>query len=127
MMLPMTTSVAISEGSLVSWSSGRLIAATSSTACNLIAGVIRKTLTSASTEYTTNSTVPVEVPVETNVEWSFLGASLSTSTVGTYLDISNAYTVNGGASTYDVVFHTGYLSATRGIGILNIGPAGAVK
>ncbi len=122
MWLPMTTGVAIAEGSLVYFTSGRLAAATSTTAGNLIIGVIAKTLTSASTEYSTNSDVPVIVPVEKNVEWEFLGASLSTSTVGTYLDITNAYTVNGAASSYDIVFQTEYISATKGVGILNIGP-----
>jgi len=126
-MLPMTTSVAISDGSLVAWGSGRLIAATSTTASSDIAGVIRKTLTSASAEYSTDSDVPVEMPVEKNVEWKFLGASLSTSTVGTYLDISNAYTVNGAASTYDIVLHTKYVSTTEGIGILNIGADARAK
>lgn len=120
--LPWTTSNEIADGSLVVWSSGRLIPATSSTGGLLTAGVARKTITSASTEYTTNSDIPVEMPVEKNVEWEFLGASLSTSTVGTYLDISNAYTVNGAASTYDIVFQTKYISSTKGIGILNIGP-----
>lgn len=127
MWLPMTTSVAIGAGHLVSFSSGRLIEATSTTAPELIVGVIRHAITSASAEYSTASDVEVEVPVEQNVEWEADGTSFSTSTVGTYLDITDGDHVNGAAGTYDVFFHTKYISTTKGIGILNIGPTARAK
>lgn len=127
MYLPVTASTALSANSLVAWSSGKLIAATSSTACNLIAGVLRHAIASTDDDYASERMVEVEVPVEMNVEWDFDGTSLSTSTRGTYLDITSSTSVNGGGSTYDIVFQTGYVSTTKGVGILNIGPHAAVK
>jgi len=127
MWLPVTASTALSANSLVAWSSGKLIAATSSTACNQIMGVLRHAIASTDDDYATERNVEVEVPVEMNTEWKFDGTSLSTSTRGTYLDISSSTSVNGGASTYDIVFQTKYISSTKGIGILNIGPHAAVK
>lgn len=127
MSLPVTASTEIGVGALVAWSSGKLIAATSTTASSDIVGVLRKAITSSDSDYASERLVLVEVPVEKNVEWLFDGTSLSTSTRGTYLDLTDSVTVNGGASTYDIVWHTGYVSATKGIGVLNIGADARAK
>jgi hypothetical protein len=122
--LPWTTSNVGYAGGIVAWSSGRLIMATSTTAPSAHVGVLREAVATTDAKYTTAGNVMVEVPTEVNVEWLGDAASLTTSTVGTFLDISDSKTVNGGASTYDVVQHVGYISATKGIFILNLGIGG---
>lgn len=125
MWLDVTTSTAISKGALVAWSSGYLIAATSTTAPSTIAGVLCKAIASTDSDYATARLVAVEVPVENNVEWEFAVTSgLVAADRGLYCDLTDSVTVNRGGSTYDVVQITHVLSTTKGQGILNIGISG---
>lgn len=125
MWLDVTTSTAIAKGYLVAWSSGYLIAATSSTAPSTIAGVLAKTIAATDSDYATARLVPVEVPVENNVEWEFpVTSGLVAADRGLYVDLTNGGTVDRSGSTYDVVQVTHVLSTTKGQGILNIGISG---
>jgi hypothetical protein len=132
MYFPSTTSQAIAKGSLVSLSSGCLIPATNSVAPELIVGVIRHAITSASDEYTTSLPVEVEVPVEKMVVWNAPVAvgTLAATSVGTYMDLTTADDGSGvdqSAGTYDVVYCTKYISASEGEFVLNIGPDARAK
>lgn len=123
-----TASQAIVKGACVALSSGRLIPAANDTDPSTIVGVIRHAITSADTEYATAGTpVEVEVPVEKNVVWEAdvtTDGALTNTDQGTYMDLTTGDTgdeVDTTVSTLDTVFCTGYVSATKGYFVLNIG------
>lgn len=132
MWLPVTASTAIAEGSLVSFASGLLVAATASVAGNTIPGVLRKAIAATDSDYAISGRlVPVEVPVEKNVVWKAPSqGTLATTTVGTFMDLDSGNAgigVNQAGGTYDVVQHIKYLSASVGHFILNIGTDAIAK
>ena len=121
MYLPVTPSTAIAAGALVAWASGKLIAATSTTAATITAGVLVEAITSSDSDYADDRLVAVEVPVEKNVIWEAdVTSGLVAADRGLYQDLTDASTVNRGASTYDIVQCTKVLSTTKGEFILNI-------
>lgn len=124
-----TASQAIGAGAVVALTSGRLIPAANDTDPSVIVGVIPQAITSASTAYATAGTpVAVEVPVEKNVVWEAdvtTDGALVNTDQGTYMDLTTADTglaVDTTVSTLDTVFCTGFISATKGEFVLNIGP-----
>ena len=124
-----TASQAIGEGAVVALSSGRLIPAEDDTNPTTIVGVIRHAITSSDPEYGTAGTpVEVEVPVQMFVEWKVDMLSthdLVNTDQGTYMDLTTADTgleVNGAVSTLNTCFCTGFISASKGLFVLNIGP-----
>ena len=120
--LPVTPSTAIAEGSIVSFSSGYLIAATSSTTALSHAGVLRKTIAATDADYAVARTVPVEVPVEKNVVWEApVTSGLVAADVGLLVDLTNAYTIDRSATVIDAAQVVKVLSTTLGHFILNIG------
>lgn len=126
--LPVTTSTAIAAGALVAWSSGLLIAATSSTAGFSIAGVLRKTIAATDSDYATARLVPVEVNAEENVVWKAdVTATLVAADLGLYCDLTDASTINRGASTYDIAQPIKLLSTTKCLCLLNIGVLSRAK
>lgn len=128
MYLPVTASTELSYGALVAFDSGKLIAATSTTAGNEIAGVLRKKIASTDSDYADERLVPVEVPVEMNVVWEAdVTANLEAADIGLYQDITDSTHVDRTASTYDIAQCVKVISATKGEFHLNIGVAGAVK
>ena len=118
--LPVTASTAIAQGALVAFSSGKLIAATSSTASNLLVGVLKKAIVATDSDYATDSRlVEVNVPTEKNTEWEFdCGASLVVGDVGYLADLTDSVTVNRGATSVKVVRITKVISTTKGRGII---------
>lgn len=121
MSLPVTASTAIAAGALVAWSSGKLIAATSTTARESIAGVLVKAIAATDADYADERLVEVEVPVEENVVWEAdVTSGLVAADRGLFQDLTDASTVNRGASTYDVVQCKTVLSTTKGLFILQI-------
>lgn len=119
--LPVTTSNAFAKDSIVAESSGYLIPATSSTAALAHIGVIPKAITSASPEYTAGGLVPVIVPVEKNVEWlGDVTSGLVAADVGLLVDLTDASTINRGASTYDAAMVRKVITSTKGVFVLNL-------
>jgi hypothetical protein len=118
--LPVTVSTVLSKDSIVSFSSGYLIAATSSTAALTHAGVVRHAITAADSDYATARTIEVEVPVEKNVQWKCTTASLVAADVGLEVDLTDALTLNRGASSVDVAMIHGVVSATEAIAVLKL-------
>ncbi|MEY2595076.1 MAG: hypothetical protein RI965_348 [Bacteroidota bacterium] len=132
MWLPVTPSTAIGNGAAVSFSSGKLIAATNTEKPYNIVGILKKAVAATDSDYALDRLVPVEVPVEKNVEWTFdvLDGTLAATDVGTYKDLNQLDTglgVDAGASSLDVVFVTRFLSASKGRGVLNTGPGSAIN
>ena len=125
MWLPVTTSTALSIGSLVAFSSGKLIAATATTAPTSIIGVLRHAIAATDSDYATERLVEVEVPVENNVVWEEdVTSGLVAADIGLFQDITSATHVNRAASSYDVVQCVKVLSTTKGLFILNVGTSG---
>lgn len=122
-----TASQAIVAGAVVAFSSGRLIPAANDTEPSTCIGVIKDAITSSDTAYATAGTlVAVEVPVEKNVVWEcgILADDLANTDQGTYMDLTTADTgdeVDTAVSTLDTVFCVGYITASLGKFVLNIG------
>lgn len=120
--LPVTVSTTFSEGGLVALSSGQLIEATATSAAETIIGVIRHGIAATDADYAVARLVEVEVPTELNVIWEAdVTATLATTDVGTFCDITDNLTVNRDASTYDIAMCTRFLTTTKGEFVLNIG------
>ena len=128
--LPWTTGQTVTKGGLVCWATGKLVPAVAGYAGDRIVGVIPEAITSASDVYTTQGNVSVEVPVEPNVVWECdvdSTEALVATDMGDYMDLSSESgytndTVDSGESTEDIFYCVGYISATKGLFILNIGP-----
>lgn len=119
--LPVTASTAIAQGAIVSWSSGKLIAATSSTTALSHVGVLKKTIATTDADYADERLVPVEVPVEKNVEWiGDVTSGLVAADRGLEVDLTDASTINRAASTVDAALVREVLSTTKGIFVLNL-------
>lgn len=113
--MPVTPSTAITAGTLVTFSSGKLIAATSSTAAVDIAGVLRHTIASTDTDYASDRLVEVEVPLEKNVVYTAdVTSGLVATDIGLEVDLTDGATVNRGATSVKAVKCVGRLSATKG-------------
>ena len=116
MLLPVTASTALTKDTLVTFSSGLLIAATSSTASADIVGVVRKTIASTDSDYATSGRlIPVEVPTERYTVWEGTTASAVSTDIGIETDLTDAGTVNRGATSVKAVRMNKLLSATRGL------------
>lgn len=129
--LPWTIAQTVQEGGLVALHNGQLIPAVVGSAPEIasIMGVIRHAVTTASDEYTYQRDVEVQVPIELNVEWIVdvdTTEALILTDIGSYFDLSAVAGltncgVDTGESTYDVFQCVGFISATKGIFVLNIG------
>jgi len=116
MYLPVTTSTAFTKDTLVTITSGLVAAATSGTASADIVGVIRKTIASTDTDYATSRLVPVDVPVERFTVWEGdITATAVSTDVGVEVDLTNAGTVNRGATSVKAVRMNKFISATKGL------------
>lgn len=113
--MPVTTSTALSKDSLVTYTSGLLVAATSSTAAVDIHGVLVKAIVSTDLDYATARLVEVRVPVERNTIWEAdVTSGLVATDIGAEVDLTDASTVNRAASSVKVVRPTRVLSTTKG-------------
>jgi hypothetical protein len=123
--LPATASTAFSKGAIVSWSSGYLIPATSSTTALSHAGVIERAVLSTDLDYaTTGHLVPVSVPLEKNVVWKGdTTATLVVGDVGLEVDLTDSLTINRAASSIKVAMVHGVLSTTLGLFLLKLNGA----
>ncbi len=130
MSLPWTTGQTVTAGGLVAWATGKLIPAVAGYAGDRIVGVIPDAITSSTDVYTTQGNVLVEVPIEVNVVWKAdvdTTEALVATDMGDYFDLSSAGAlynnghVDTGESTEDIFYCVGFISATSGLFILNIG------
>ena len=131
MWLPWTIGQTVQAGGLVAWSTGKLIPMIAGASPTIAAGigVIPGAITSASDVYTTQGNVAVEVPAELNVIWECdvdAVAALTNTDMGDYMDLSSVTATTNSAvdssqSSEDPFFCVGFISATKGLFILNIG------
>lgn len=120
--LPVTASTAIAKGSIVSFASGYLIAATASTTALSHVGVLVKDIVATDADYAVARKVPVEVPVEKGVVWEApVTSGLVAADVGALVDLTDAVTIDRSASTIDAAQVVKVISSTKGHFILNLG------
>ena len=128
MWLPVATSEVIAKDALVGWVSGRLNEANNTMAGSAIMGTLRHAIASTDSDYATARLVEVQVPVEKNVVWECdvtTAAALTSTDMGEFHDLTTADTGTAfatGSSSIDVGYCVGFISATKGLYILNIGP-----
>ncbi len=113
---PKTASTALSNGALVTLSSGQLIAATTTSVKHV--GVLIKAIASGDSDYASATSVPVLVP-EPDSLFIADAASLTAALVGTTMDLTDSVTVNGAADSHHAVTLITYISATKGIFRIN--------
>jgi hypothetical protein len=118
--LPVTPSTALAAGSLVAFTSGKLVAATAVTTAPSIVGVLKQAITATDADYASNRLVPVEIPAERHVIWEFSGTGFGATDIGTHVDLTDASNVDGAATAVGVVLPTKILSSTKAQGFVKI-------
>lgn len=117
--LPVTPSTALSKNSLVAFTSGKLVAVTAGTTNVNIVGVLKRAIVAADSDYASDRLVPVEVPTEKHTVWEAdVTSGLVAADVGLEQDLTDASTVNRGASTTDIVKCLSVISTTKGLFLL---------
>ena len=106
---PKKASTAFTAGELVTADGSGNVKPATSTSTSIV-GVCRSTV--ASTD-TTNDLIAIEVPVEPTVEWNALTSGATASNVGLAYDLTDANTVNLGATAVKIVTVVGVISATQ--------------
>lgn len=113
--LPVTTSTAITKGAIVSFSSGYLIAATSSTTALTHAGILKKTIASTDADYATARKVAVYVPMDKYCEMKGdVTSGLVAADVGLEVDLTDSLTINRAATSIKVAMVKDVISSTLG-------------
>lgn len=119
--LPVTASTALAADSLVTFTSGRLVAATAGTTAVNIVGILQAPITASDADYAATRNVGVLVPVDKHVVYECdVTSGLVAADVGLEQDITSATHINRGASAIDVAKCIGVLSATKGLFWLRI-------
>lgn len=124
-MLPVTTSTVLAKNSLVTFTSGLLVAATAGTASVDIAGIYdSKAIAATDSDYATARLIAVKVPtgrhflVEADVT-----SGLVAGDIGGEFDLTDASTVSRAASSVDVVKCIRVISTTKGLFWLKVNGA----
>lgn len=114
--MPATVSTAFSKNSLVTFTSGELVAATAGTAAVDVFGIIEKAVASTDSDYATARLLPIKVPTErfALVE-ADVTATVATTDVGLEVDLTNSTTVNPDAGSVDVVKIIKVISSTKAL------------
>ena len=113
--LPVTPSTAIAEGAIVTFTSGKLVAATAGTTAANTVGILKKAIVASDADYASDRLVSVLVPVEQNVVFEAdVTSGLVATDIGGEFDLTSATHVNRGASSVDVVKCIGVVSSTKG-------------
>lgn len=119
--MPVTASTVLAANSLVTMTSGKLVAVTASTAALLIEGVLEGAIAAADADYASERTVSVLVPTEKNTIWEGdVTSGLVATDTGTEVDLTDASTVNRAAGSVDIVKVRGVISTTKGLFNLKI-------
>lgn len=116
LFMPVTPSTALSNYSLVKFTSGKLVASTAGTAAVDNFGILNKVIASTDSDYASDRLVPVLVPTERHaIVEADVTSGLVATDVGGEFDLTDASTIDRGASTVDAVKCIRRISATKGI------------
>ena len=108
-----TASTTLLANSLVSTTSGQLIAGTSTTASH-VGVLLRGSATGDGYgDFASATKVPVLIPSQDAI-FEADATSLTASLVDTVMDLTDSVTVNGGANSHHAVQLVKYISATKG-------------
>jgi RNase P/RNase MRP subunit p29 len=111
-------SVAMTNGALLAADgSGAVTVATSTT--NNIVGVSTRVVAATDADYAASTEVGVIMPNDNAVFQMDVTGTLTAAMVGNAYDLSDAYTVNVGATAKKVVTCVGFISATQGLFKIN--------
>jgi hypothetical protein len=121
LFLPVTPSTALSKESIVRFASGKLVASVAATTAADNFGILAKAITSADSDYASDRLVPVLVPTEKHalVE-ADVTATLVAGDVGLEVDLTDASTLNRGASTIDAAKVVRFISTTKCLAMLKL-------
>lgn len=120
-LLPVTPSTAIAGDTLVTFSTGKLVAAGAATAASAIVGILKNTIAATDSDYASDRLVPVLVPVEKHVVYEGdVTSGLVAADVGLEQDLTDGATVDRTASAVDVVKCVGVISSTKGLFFIKI-------
>lgn len=112
--MPVTPSTALLKNSLVTFTSGKLVAVTAGTAAADIIGNLERAIVAADTDYASDRLVPVYIPTERfNLFEADVTTGLLATDVGTEVDLTDSATVNRGASSVKAVKIMQRISATK--------------
>jgi hypothetical protein len=112
-----TASTALSDASVVAFSSGELVAATSGINADAIAGVMVGAVVSTDPDYATASLKTVDVPRPRHDRFIAdigTGKTVAQSNVGTFCDLVDANSIDPATSTHGHVFIERLISTTGG-------------
>lgn len=122
--MPVTPSTAIARGTLVAFTSGKLVAATSATTTLFIEGILDKAIVSTDADYALDRKVPVVVPLEKFVVYEAdVTSGLVAADIGLEQDLTDGATVNRAASAVDVCKCIQVISTTKGLFLVKVGGA----
>ena len=119
--LPIAASVAITRGKLVEFASGTIVAADSGTLPGELVGIMDKTVATTDADYAVAKLVPIMVPTEKGVVYEGTTASLVAGDIGAEVDLTDADTVNRGASSIKIAKPLAVISSTVGLFNLKVG------
>ncbi len=119
--LPIAASVAITRGKLVEFASGTIVAADSGTLPGELVGIMDKTVATTDADYAVAKLVPIMVPTEKGVVYEGTTASLVAGDIGVEVDLTDADTVNRGASSIKIAKPLAVISSTVGLFNLKVG------
>jgi hypothetical protein len=113
--MPVTPSTAIAAGTLVTFSSGKLVAAGAATSPLLIEGILKATIAATDADYASDRLVSVIVPIEKHVVYEAdVTSGLVVTDIGAEFDLTSGTHVNRGAGSVDVVKPLKVISTTKG-------------
>lgn len=118
--LPVTPSTVLAARSLVTFATGKLVAAVAGTTAPNLAGVLIGAIAATDANYATNRLVAVEVPVEKGVIYEYPAVALVAADIGVDIDLLNSTTVDRSATAIGVVRTLRVLSSTLGQGLVKI-------
>jgi hypothetical protein len=116
MQLPVTPSTVLSEGAILTFTSGKLVAAGAATTAANTVGILKKAILSSDSDYASDRLVSVLVPIEPHVVFEAdVTSGLVATDVGGEFDLTSSTHVNRAASAVDVVKCVGVISSTKGL------------
>jgi len=119
--LPVTPSTVLSKDSIVTFTSGKLVAATAGTTLQNIVGVVPKAIVATDADYASDRLIAVQVPIEPNTVWECdVTSGLVAADVGLFVDLTSSTHINRGASSIDAAYCVGVISSTKGLFNLGI-------
>lgn len=116
---PRTASTTFTAFSLVNWVSGLVLPADATSGDHI--GICLENVASTDSDFAT-AAVPIQVEVPADKQCVFeatVTGTLVTTSVGLTYDLTDALTVNQGATSKNVVTCVGFISATKGLFVLN--------